>query len=230
MHRLEKSCWNSMNHGKQTTKSSIKEAFNSSLITGSSIYLPTIGLVLFDFISSKVEVVDAVIPNKPAFTWTRSHFQPCEPATKDFWHRDCQYDYDIDDRWKSSWNPSITCESPTTERHGAYPGTHKRWDNEEEYNVRQGKKMVKWHWWYLWWQADTVKKRATYWCFQRIWSIEVDTDWIVWPWIFWSLILRPIMSWYWCRWRLLTTRINVEQDYRSRLFMNTLHLKSMQCS
>ncbi|MCZ8498883.1 hypothetical protein O9929_16060 [Vibrio lentus] len=57
-----------MNHGKQTTKSSIKEAFNSSLITGSSIYLPTIGLVLFDFISSKVEVVDAVIPNKPAFT------------------------------------------------------------------------------------------------------------------------------------------------------------------
>ncbi|MCZ8488752.1 phytanoyl-CoA dioxygenase family protein [Vibrio lentus] len=66
-----------------------------SLITGSE-YLPADDrTVLFDFISSKVmEVVDAVIPNKPAFMNTQLFFNPVNPQQR-FWHRDCQYDHEM---------------------------------------------------------------------------------------------------------------------------------------
>ncbi|MEZ9745820.1 phytanoyl-CoA dioxygenase family protein [Vibrio splendidus] len=119
-----------------------EEAFNSSLITGSE-YLPADDRsVLFDFISSKqvMDVVDAVIPNKPAFMNTQLFFNPVNPQQKDFWHRDCQYDYDVDDQMKVIMETQVLhLRVPIFDEPGMelIPGTHKRWDNEEEYNVRQ---------------------------------------------------------------------------------------------
>ena len=41
-----------------------------------------------------MNVVDSVIPTNPAFMNTQLFFNPINPAQKDFWHRDCQYDRD----------------------------------------------------------------------------------------------------------------------------------------
>ncbi|MEZ9233183.1 phytanoyl-CoA dioxygenase family protein [Vibrio amylolyticus] len=119
-----------------------EEAFNSSLITGSE-YLPTHDrTALFNFISSKevMDVVDAVIPEKPAFMNTQLFFNPVNPQLKDFWHRDCQYDYDVQDQMEVIMETQVLhLRVPLFDEPGMeiIPGTHKRWDSEEEYNVRQ---------------------------------------------------------------------------------------------
>ncbi|OBU22205.1 phytanoyl-CoA dioxygenase family protein [Photobacterium aquimaris] len=119
-----------------------EEAFNSSLITGSEYLAIDDRTVLFNFISSKkiMQVVDAVIPNNPAFMNTQLFFNPVNPQQKDFWHRDCQYDYDIDDQMRVILETQVLhLRIPLFDEPGMeiIPGTHKRWDNEEEYNVRQ---------------------------------------------------------------------------------------------
>ncbi|SMY38227.1 phytanoyl-CoA dioxygenase family protein [Photobacterium andalusiense] len=119
-----------------------EEAFNSSLITGSEYLAIDDRTVLFNFISSKkiMQVVDAVIPNNPAFMNTQLFFNPVNPQQKDFWHRDCQYDYDIDDQMRIILETQVLhLRIPLFDEPGMeiIPGTHKRWDNEEEYNVRQ---------------------------------------------------------------------------------------------
>ncbi len=119
-----------------------EEAFNSSLITGSE-YLPAGDrTILFNFISSEkvMTVVDTVIPENPAFMNTQLFFNPVNPKQKDFWHRDCQYDYDIEDQMKVILETQVLhLRVPLFDEPGMeiIPGTHKRWDNEEEYNVRQ---------------------------------------------------------------------------------------------
>ncbi|WP_028022656.1 phytanoyl-CoA dioxygenase family protein [Enterovibrio calviensis] len=119
-----------------------EEAFNSSLITGTEYLSPKERTLLFDFISSKkvMNVVDAVIPENPAFMNTQLFFNPVNPEQKDFWHRDCQYDYDIEDQMRVIQDTQVLhLRVPLFDELGmeVIPGTHKRWDNEEEYNVRQ---------------------------------------------------------------------------------------------
>lgn len=122
-----------------------EEAFNSSLITGSQYLAEEDRLKLFNFISSKkmMNVIDAVIANKPAFMNTQLFFNPVNPELKDFWHRDCQYDYDIEGQKRVIQETQVThLRVPLFDEPGVevVPGTHKRWDNEEEYNVRQEEK------------------------------------------------------------------------------------------
>ena len=52
------------------------------------------------FAKKIMDVVDAVIPENPAFMNTQLFFNPVNPQQKDFWHRDCQYDYDLEDQMK----------------------------------------------------------------------------------------------------------------------------------
>ena len=79
-----------------------EEAFNSSLITGSEYLAPDDRVMLFNFISSKkiMEVVESVIPVNPTFMNTQLFFNPVNPQQKDFWHRDCQYDYEVEEQKK----------------------------------------------------------------------------------------------------------------------------------
>ncbi|WP_232824764.1 phytanoyl-CoA dioxygenase family protein [Algibacillus agarilyticus] len=119
-----------------------EEAFNSSLITGSQYLAYDDRLALFNFIGSKklMQLIDAVIPATPAFMNTQLFFNPVNPQLKDFWHRDCQYDYDIEGQKKVIKETQVLhLRVPLFDELGMelVPGTHKRWDNEEEYNVRQ---------------------------------------------------------------------------------------------
>ncbi len=122
-----------------------EEAFNSSLITGSEYLAVDDRIKLFNFISSKkvMKIVDLVISNKPAFMNTQLFFNPVNPAQKDFWHRDCQYDHDVEGQKLAIQETQVVhLRVPLFDELGMelVPGTHKRWDNEEEFNVRQEEK------------------------------------------------------------------------------------------
>lgn len=119
-----------------------EEAFNSSLITGSQYLATADRVTLFNFISSKkiMIVVDAIIANNPAFMNTQLFFNPVNPLQKDFWHRDCQYDHDVEGQKLAIQETQVLhLRVPLFDELGMelVPGTHKRWDNEEEFNVRQ---------------------------------------------------------------------------------------------
>ncbi|NRB40611.1 MAG: phytanoyl-CoA dioxygenase family protein [Pseudomonadales bacterium] len=119
-----------------------EEAFNSSLITGSQYLAFDDRVKLFNFISSKkiMNLVDSVIPENPVFMNTQLFFNPVNPQQKDFWHRDCQYDHDVEAQKKVIRETQVLhLRVPLFDELGMelVPGTHKRWDNEEEFNVRQ---------------------------------------------------------------------------------------------
>jgi ectoine hydroxylase-related dioxygenase (phytanoyl-CoA dioxygenase family) len=122
-----------------------EEAFNSSLITGSQYLASHDRLTLFNFISSPkiMTIADAVISNRPSFMNTQLFFNPPNKLLKDFWHRDCQYDYDVEDQKKAIHETQVLhLRVPLFDEYGMelVPGTHKRWDNEEEFDVRQERK------------------------------------------------------------------------------------------
>jgi len=119
-----------------------EEAFNSSLITGSQYLAADDRIKLFNFISSDkmMQLINAVITNNPAFMNTQLFFDPFNHQQKNFWHRDCQYDYDIEDQMNVINDTQVVhIRVPLFDEPGMelVPGSHKRWDNEEEYNVRQ---------------------------------------------------------------------------------------------
>ncbi|MDU0354236.1 phytanoyl-CoA dioxygenase family protein [Paraglaciecola aquimarina] len=119
-----------------------EEAFNSSLITGSQFLNADDRVKLFNFISSEkiMQVVDLLVPNQPSFMNTQLFFNPCNPQQRDFWHRDCQYDHDLVGQKKAIQETQVVhLRVPLFDELGMelIPGTHNRWDNEEEHNVRQ---------------------------------------------------------------------------------------------
>lgn len=121
-----------------------EEAFNSSLITGSQYLGFDDRVALFNFISSKkiMNIADSVINNNPAFMNTQLFFDPVNPEQKDFWHRDCQYDYDVEEQKKVIHDTQVLhLRVPLFDEPGMelVPGSHKRWDSAEEFDVRQEK-------------------------------------------------------------------------------------------
>lgn len=117
-------------------------AFNSSLITGSKYLSYDERVKLFNFISSPkmMNIVEAVITNNPAFMNTQLFFNPANAELKDFWHRDCQYDHEVEMQKKVIHETQVLhLRVPLFDEPGMelVPGTHKRWDSEEEFNVRE---------------------------------------------------------------------------------------------
>jgi ectoine hydroxylase-related dioxygenase (phytanoyl-CoA dioxygenase family) len=122
-----------------------QEAFNSSLITGSQYLAFDDRVKLFNFISSTkvMDVVESIIPANPAFMNTQLFFNPVNHQQKDFWHRDCQYDHDVETQKKVICDTQVVhLRVPLFDELGMelVPGTHKRWDSDEEFNVRQEEK------------------------------------------------------------------------------------------
>jgi ectoine hydroxylase-related dioxygenase (phytanoyl-CoA dioxygenase family) len=120
-------------------------AFNSSLITGSQYLGADDRIKLFNFISSKklMAVIDSVIPTGSAFMNTQLFFDPVNPQLNDFWHRDCQYDHEIEGQKKAIQETQVVhLRVPLFDELGMelVPGTHKRWDNAEEHDIRQEEK------------------------------------------------------------------------------------------
>lgn len=118
-----------------------EDAFNSSLITGSQYLTYNDRIKLFNFISCKkiMNVVDALIPTAPAFMNTQLFFDPYNKQQKNFWHRDCQYDHEVEQQKKAIQETQVIhLRVPLFDELGIelIPGTHNRWDNDEELDVR----------------------------------------------------------------------------------------------
>lgn len=119
-----------------------KVAFNSSLITGSEHLQAEDRVKLFNFISSPkmMYVIESLIPAHAAFMNTQLFFNPINPELKDFWHRDCQYDHDLAGQQKAIQETQVVhLRVPLFDEPGMelIPGTHKRWDTQEELDVRE---------------------------------------------------------------------------------------------
>ncbi|MFT2092501.1 phytanoyl-CoA dioxygenase family protein [Paraglaciecola sp. 2405UD69-4] len=117
-------------------------AFNSSLVTGSQYLGATDRMTLFNFISSPkmMQVIESLIPTQAAFMNTQLFFNPINPELKDFWHRDCQYDHDLAGQKKAIAETQVVhLRVPLFDELGMelIPGTHKRWDTQEELDVRE---------------------------------------------------------------------------------------------
>ncbi|TEW56013.1 hypothetical protein E2R68_02665 [Psychromonas sp. RZ22] len=119
-----------------------EEAFNSSLITGSQYLASDDRAALFNFISSPkmIGIINSVIKNSPAFMNTQLFFDPFNQQQENFWHRDCQYDYDIEDQKRVIQQTQVVhLRVPIFDEPGMelIPGSHNRWDTTEELAVRQ---------------------------------------------------------------------------------------------
>ena len=121
------------------------EAFNSSLITGTQYLKAPQRLQLFNFISSPKmsSVINKVILNQPAFMNTQLFFNPCTTEQENFWHRDCQYDHDLVGQQRAIQETQVVhFRVPLFNEPGMelVPGSHKRWDTQEELDVRLARK------------------------------------------------------------------------------------------
>ncbi len=117
------------------------EAFNASLITGSEYLQDHDRLTLFKFIGSEkmMSLVKSVIKDKAVFMNSQLFFNPVTLEQKDFWHRDCQYDFDLEQQQSVIKETQVVhLRVPLFDEPGLelIPGTHKRWDTTEELNVR----------------------------------------------------------------------------------------------
>lgn len=118
-----------------------KKAVNSSSITGTKHLGEAKRNLLFRFIGSTklMKVVSDVIADRAAFMNTQLFFNPVKSAQKNYWHRDSQYHLSIHEQIDALAGPEVVhFRIPLASEPGIelVPGSHKRWDTDEELDVR----------------------------------------------------------------------------------------------
>ncbi|MGJ8682031.1 phytanoyl-CoA dioxygenase family protein [Paraglaciecola sp.] len=115
-------------------------AVNSSGLTAKSYLTAAQRLTLFKLISDEriVSRVKDIIPDA-IFMGTQLFFDPVTPNQANYWHRDPQYHLNIEEQKQALKGPEVLhVRIPLTDERGieVIPGSHKKWDNEEELQVR----------------------------------------------------------------------------------------------
>jgi len=105
---------------------------------------------LFKFIGSAklMEVVTSIIGGRPAFMNTQLFFDPMNEGQRSSWHRDPQYHMTIDEQKQALHGPKVVhFRIPLVDEPGVelIPGTHRRWDSDDELEVRLEKNGRKNH-------------------------------------------------------------------------------------
>ncbi len=119
-----------------------ERAINSAYITGTKYLDEDDRRTLFRFIgSSKLAgVFQTVLPGEAMFVGSQLFFDPANPGKKNYWHRDIQYNENTEEEQQASLqkiNPLHLRIAMKPERGvELVPGTHRRWDTGEEYDVR----------------------------------------------------------------------------------------------
>lgn len=117
-------------------------AINSAYLTSGEFLNESERQVLFRFLGSTkvMNVVREVIPQQPCFMNTQLFFDPHKSKQKNYWHRDPQYHLSLQEQEKvlESSSEVIHLRLPLLDEPGLelVPGSHKRWDSEEELEVR----------------------------------------------------------------------------------------------
>ncbi len=118
------------------------KAVNSAYITDSKYLDDAQRLSLFRFICSQkiLGIAEKIFPNKPAFMNTQLFFNPKDSQQKNYWHRDLQYNpVSVEEQKKLLVDVNVIhFRIPLQPEPGLeiIPGTHTRWDTEEEFSVR----------------------------------------------------------------------------------------------
>jgi len=117
------------------------KAVNSAYLTGTKYLSVEQRQQLFSLIASH-KIMD-ILPDTgivtPAFMNTQLFFNPLNPQQKNYWHRDPQYHLTLEQQQQALNGPEVIhfrlalADEPGLE---LIPGTHQRWDTEQELDVR----------------------------------------------------------------------------------------------
>lgn len=116
------------------------KAINSSGLTSDQYLTDEQRLVLFELICSSqlLDIVKLVLPS-PMFMGTQLFFDPYNPNQANYWHRDPQYHLTEEQQKLALTGPEVIhIRIPLTADPGVevIPGSHKKWDTDEELQVR----------------------------------------------------------------------------------------------
>lgn len=117
------------------------KAVNSAYLTGTKYLGLRNRQLIFDVIGSHkiMDVVSAVLPQGCAFMNTQLFFNPVNSDQKNYWHRDPQYHLSVEEQQAAlSGAEVLHFRIPLVDEPGIelIPGSHKRWDSEEELEIR----------------------------------------------------------------------------------------------
>ena len=118
-----------------------EKAINSAYLTSGIHLRKSERETLFKFIGSAklMDVVVSVMGDYPAFMNTQLFFDPVNKTQPNYWHRDGQYHLSVEEQEQALQGPNVVhFRVPLVEEPGVelIPGTHKRWDSDEELMVR----------------------------------------------------------------------------------------------
>jgi len=118
------------------------QAINSAYITHADAVSTPDRQSLFNFIAldKLVDIAGEIITNGPAFMNTQLFFNPKNSTQKNYWHRDIQYRPDSVAAQKQILKTTTVLHFrvPMADELGIdlVPGTHRRWDDDQEYETR----------------------------------------------------------------------------------------------
>ncbi len=118
------------------------KAVNCAYLTGKKYLDRKQRLAVFQFVGSRkvMEILEPLIPTRPAFMNTQLFFNPANAGQKNYWHRDLQYIGKPIDEQKVILKTTnvIHFRIPLKPEPGLelVPGSHTRWDSDEEFDVR----------------------------------------------------------------------------------------------
>ncbi|NHN37329.1 phytanoyl-CoA dioxygenase family protein [Pseudomaricurvus alcaniphilus] len=126
---------------KKNSKFYNDKAVNSAYLTGKEHLLDSEREALFKFIGSAklMRIVTSIMGVRATFMNTQLFFNPVNEGQRNYWHRDPQYHMSIAEQKEALAGPNVIhFRIPLFDEPGVelIPGTHRRWDSEEELNVR----------------------------------------------------------------------------------------------
>jgi ectoine hydroxylase-related dioxygenase (phytanoyl-CoA dioxygenase family) len=118
-----------------------EKAINSSYLTSKKHLMDSERVSLFKFIGSDklMDVVTSIMSSRATFMNTQLFFDPANSSQKNYWHRDPQYHMSVEEQKEALLGPNVLhFRIPLVDEPGVelIPGTHRRWDSNEEFDVR----------------------------------------------------------------------------------------------
>lgn len=118
-----------------------EKAINSAYLTAKEHLNNAERESLFQFIGSAklMAVVTSIMGDCPAFMNTQLFFDPVNERQRNYWHRDTQYHMTIAEQQQALLGPKVVhFRIPLVDEPGVefVPATHRRWDQDDELDVR----------------------------------------------------------------------------------------------
>lgn len=126
---------------KANSKFYADKAVNSAYLTARSHLIDSDRATLFKFIGSAklMDLVTSIMGARATFMNTQLFFDPVNEAQRNYWHRDTQYHMSIAEQIDALTGPNVIhFRIPLVDEPGVelIPGTHRRWDSDNELDVR----------------------------------------------------------------------------------------------